>query len=264
MVSKIKNDTCENNLFKLDQFRFRRLNKLMVVGDVHGDIEVINSLLRIFEPSKDAIIFLGDYADRGPNGIEVIDAINSLKNSNPQSVIVLKGNHEDYSYDGKPLFYPCDLISEAERKRHDWQKYFLTTLQPFLRKLYLSALLPGENLFVHGGVSNKIISIESLKKTSKEIETDILWSDPFEGKGERPNSRGVGIFFGEDVTDDVCKRLAVKRIIRSHEPNKSLFEPFFEHSGKVITVSSTHFYGGKPFVLVIHPSNPSELSYQFL
>ena len=124
--------------------------------------------------------------------------------------------------------------------------------------------MPGENLFVHGGVSNKIISIESLKKTSKEIETDILWSDPFEGKGERPNSRGAGIFFGEDVTDDVCKSLAVKRIIRSHEPSKSLFAPFFEHNGKVVTVSSTHFYGGKPFVLEIYPSNQSGLSYQFL
>jgi hypothetical protein len=264
MVSKIKNDICATKLFELDQVRFRGLNKLLVVGDVHGDIEVINSLLRIFEPSKDAIIFLGDYADRGPNGIEVIDAINSLKDSNPKSVIALKGNHEDYSCDGKPLFYPCDLISEAERKRGSWQKYFLTTLQPFLRRLHISAILPGENLFIHGGVSNKIISIESLKKTSKKIETDILWSDPFEGKGERPNSRGAGIFFGEDVTDDVCKRLAVKRIIRSHEPSKSLFEPIFEHSGKVVTVSSTHFYGGKPFVLVIYPSNPSGLSYQFL
>ncbi|MGD0330673.1 MAG: metallophosphoesterase family protein [Nitrososphaeria archaeon] len=264
MVSKMKNDICVTKLFELDQVRFRRLNKLIVVGDVHGDIEVINSLLRIFEPSKDVIIFLGDYADRGPNGIEVIDTINFLKDDNPQSVIALKGNHEDYSYDGIPLFYPCDLITEAERKRGNWQKYFLTTLQPFLKKLYLATILPREYLFVHGGISSKILNTESLRKATKQIEIDILWSDPFEGKGERPNSRGTGIFFGEDVTDDVCKRLAVKRIIRSHEPTKSLFEPAFEHSGKVVTVSSTHFYGGKPFVLVIYPSNPSDLSYQFL
>lgn len=34
---------------------------------------------------------------------------------------------------------------------------------------------------------------------------DILWSDPFEGQGRAPSKRGVGVQFGEDVTEKFLK-----------------------------------------------------------
>lgn len=253
-----------SKLYEFDQGQFQRLKKMFIVGDIHGDDEAVNSLLKIFKPEEDGVIFLGDYADRGPNGVEVIEMVNILIDKYPQSVIALKGNHEDYSHDGVPFFNPCDLISEAERKRGGWVKYFFHELQPFLQKLYLAAILPGEYLFVHGGVSNKIRDIESLRKPTEQVETDILWSDPFEGRGEYANYRGAGVAFGEDVTKEVCKRLKVNKIIRGHEPNKSIWGPFYEHSDRVVTISSTHFYGGRPFILVINPINSSEFTYDFL
>ena len=260
-----KNYYSESKLYVLDRARFKASSRLLVVGDVHGDIQTILSILKIFDPSEDIIIFLGDYADRGSNGVEVVDTIRSLSEKSPQNVIALKGNHEDYTDDGKPLFYPCDLVREAERnKEGGWRKYFTNELQHFLKRLYLAAILPGECLFVHGGISSKIVDIDSMAKAAREIEMDMLWSDPFEGTGERPNFRGAGILFGEDVTDTVCKRLGVKRIIRSHEPDKSLLGPFCEHHSKVVTISSTRIYGGKPFVLAINTLKPSEAIPQFL
>jgi len=260
-----ENRNIESKLYVLDQTRFKASKRLLVVGDVHGDIQTILSILKIFDPSEDTIIFLGDYADRGSNGVEVVDTIRSLSEKSPQNVIALKGNHEDYTDDGEPLFYPCNLVNEAERKKEGgWYKYFPNELQHFLKRLYLAAILPGECLFVHGGISSKIVDIESIVKVTREIEMDMLWSDPFEGTGEHPNFRGAGTLFGEDVTDIVCKRLGVKRIIRSHEPDKSLSGPFYEHDGKVVTISSTRVYGGKPFVLAINTLKPSEAIPQFL
>ena len=188
----------------------------------------------------------------------------SLINKYPQNVIALKGNHEDYSSNGEPYFSPCDLSYEAEVKKGSWQKYFEKEFQPFLKRLYLAALLPKEYLFVHGGISSKVENLDNLKKPTKDIETDILWSDPFTENGEQLNFRGAGVHFGEDITMDICKRLKIRAIIRSHEPQKALQEPFYEHSNKVVTINSTSVYGGRPFALIIDPVKPSYLSFRFL
>ena len=44
--------------------------------------------------SRDALVFIGDYIDRGPHSVEVVDYLIQLKNRFPE-VIFLKGNHED-------------------------------------------------------------------------------------------------------------------------------------------------------------------------
>jgi len=249
---------------KLKVLEPRNLKRLIVVGDLHGDYAAFNSLLNLANPSRDCILFLGDYADRGLNGMEVIEGIDSLLKKYSANVVALKGNHESYTESGIPTFSPCDLMYEVREKGKDWDAYFEKELKPFIGKLYLAAVLPDEILFVHGGVSRKIRSLRDLEKPSREIEIDVLWSDPFEGYGERPNWRGAGVEFGRDVSEEVCKKLGVKKIIRSHQPRKAMFGPFEEHEGRVITISSTSVYGGKPFVLLIDPKKPSELSTHFL
>lgn len=68
-----------------------------VVPDIHGCLETLKALVeeRIGLSKTDAIYFLGDYIDRGPNGKGVIDYIMSLQ-ENGYEVHCLKGNHEDY------------------------------------------------------------------------------------------------------------------------------------------------------------------------
>lgn len=43
---------------------------------------------------RDTLVFIGDYIDRGPRSVEVVDYLIKLKNRVP-GVIFLKGNHED-------------------------------------------------------------------------------------------------------------------------------------------------------------------------
>jgi serine/threonine-protein phosphatase 5 len=112
-------------------------------------------------------------------------------------------------------------------------------------------MIPNEILFLHGGVSTKIRETNDLRFASKLIEEDVLWSDPSNGYGEYANMRGAGIEFGKDISEKVCNRLGVKRIIRSHQPQKAWKEPCIEHNGRVITVSSTKIYGGDAFILAL-------------
>lgn len=254
----------KTRLYEFDSNQLLRLRKIAVVGDLHGDFDSLSSLLQSVDPNRDGIIFLGDYADRGPQGVEVIERIHSLMNEHPLNVTALKGNHEDYTDTGGPTFAPCDLIHEARAKRGSWQTYFQEKLKPFTSRLYLAALIPGELLFVHGGISSRITGPNDLRHPTREVETNVLWSDPFDGTGEHPNSRGVGVEFGKDITDNVCSLIGVKRIVRSHEPMKARDGPYYEHNGKVITTSSTNVYGGRPFALTIDPRPPYDSSPHFL
>jgi len=249
-----------SRLYELSRERLRRFRKVIVFGDLHGDYPALQSGLGMVDPVKDCVVFLGDYADRGPSGVEVIDAVDSLMRDFAGNVFALKGNHEDYTESGEPEFWPCTLIGEVREKRGDWQNYFQSTFKPFVSNLYLALVMPGETLFVHGGVSTKIRSLKDLERPTRDVEIDVLWSDPFEGYGERPNwERGVGVEFGPDVSEAVCKLLGVKRIVRSHQPARALKGSSHSHNNKVVTISSTNVYGGEPFLLSIDPTDLSQV-----
>ena len=74
--------------------------RVYAVGDIHGRLDLLDDLYgRIVRDSEDAdrdcaIIFLGDYVDRGPDSAGVIDFL--LHRIDPRfSPVFLKGNHED-------------------------------------------------------------------------------------------------------------------------------------------------------------------------
>ncbi len=232
-----------------------------MVGDLHGDYPTLLRLLKITNPAKDCLIFLGDYADRGSFGVEVIEMVSCLALEYPKNVFLLKGNHENYTNRGKPTFCPSSLIQEVESKRGNWENYFQKKYKLFLSQLVLAVVLKGAFLFVHGGVSSKIDSLEKLKNPTREIEKIVLWSDPFDGLGERPNLKrgGIGVEFGADISKLVCRQLGVLKIIRSHEPRKARDGPVYAHENKIVTINSNSIYGGNPFVLRIDPLKPTNL-----
>jgi len=252
-----------SKLIQVDKKQLQTFRTLFVVGDLHGDYDALQAALDMVEPVKDGIIFLGDYADRGSSGIEVISAVDSLRRKHPQSVFALKGNHEDYTESGHPEFWPCTLIDEAQRKGKEWQHYFQSTFKPFIKSLPIAIIASGETLFVHGGVSTKIKNKGDLMYPERDIELDIIWSDPCEGEGECPNLErgGAGVAFGRDVTESICSLFGVKRIVRSHQPAKAFTGPFYSHNRKVITISSTSVYGGQPFLLSMNPIDHEMLSF---
>lgn len=89
-----------------------RETKTFVKGDLHGDSVAIDQIKNYLKQTDLAIelgdkfffngnvnlIFLGDYSDRGDDSIETWIKLAKLKNDNPYSVILLRGNHDDPEY----------------------------------------------------------------------------------------------------------------------------------------------------------------------
>jgi 3',5'-cyclic AMP phosphodiesterase CpdA len=238
------------------------LKRIIVFGDIHGDLPALQAGLDLRGPN-DLLLFLGDYADRGPSGIEVIEGIQELRTRIPNKVIALMGNHEDYSEYGEPTFMPCTLIDEATRKRGSWDHYF-PEFKSFTDQLFLSAILPGYALFVHGGINSNIYSEDELAFPAPALRREILWNDPYPEEGLYASMRGAGSMFGPDVSQTVLQRLNLRYLIRSHEPRKAIQGPYIEHEGRVITTSSTNVYDGRPFALVLDLQNLPDSTDAFL
>lgn len=91
---------------------------IYAIGDIHGEIRLLDALLDIIEvqhpPStgQKALIFLGDYIDRGPRSAQVIDRLIALR-SKGAWVHCLMGNHEQ-------MF--LDFIG-APSAAHEWLRH---------------------------------------------------------------------------------------------------------------------------------------------
>lgn len=72
---------------------------IIAIGDVHGNISALNDLLAQVEreiASDDAVVFLGDYIDRGAHSRDCIDRILDFRNARQANVVCLCGNHDEW------------------------------------------------------------------------------------------------------------------------------------------------------------------------
>lgn len=84
----------------------------VVIGDVHGNSDALNDLLRQLRRESDAadtIVFLGDYIDRGPDSRGCVEAILRFQEQVLAEVVCLCGNHEDWL-----------LRTLTDFSRHSW------------------------------------------------------------------------------------------------------------------------------------------------
>lgn len=72
-------------------------NCLYVIPDIHGFCNELKLLLDEIIPlqQSDKLIFLGDYIDRGPDTPGVIELLVNLKKQYKDSIVFLRGNHEE-------------------------------------------------------------------------------------------------------------------------------------------------------------------------
>jgi len=98
-------------------------NPLDVVGDVHGEMDALDALLRQLgyddqghHPDDRKLVFLGDLCDRGPNSPEVLTRVQSLVEAGNAYAIL--GNHElnllrGDAKDGSGWFFDSRLERDA-------------------------------------------------------------------------------------------------------------------------------------------------------
>jgi len=146
--------------------------------------------------------------DRGKYSIESICLLLAYKVKYPESVFLLRGNHE------------CESITKIYGFYDECQKRFNIGLwKKFVEAfnmLPVAALIDDKIFCMHGGLSkdmNEMNEIKGIRRPAKVPETgilcDLLWSDP--NDNEQPelfnvkagewgdNERGVSYIFSESI-----------------------------------------------------------------
>jgi len=216
--------------------------ELTVCGDIHGQYY---DLLHIWErngvPSEqNPYVFNGDFVDRGSFSVEVILALFAWKLAHPQHMHLARGNHETRNMN-KLFGFEGEVT----------QKYDDSLYQLFCEAFCLLPLchvLNNQVFVVHGGLfSQDNVSLDAIRKVNRECEPpdeglmhEMLWSDPHPGRGRLPSTRGSGVSFGWDVTENFLRLNGLKLVIRSHEMKMHGFER--DHKGQLITVFSAPNY----------------------
>jgi serine/threonine-protein phosphatase 5 len=194
-----------------------------VVGDLHGQFCDLVRLCGSMQPGGAAIVFAGDYVDRGPHGAECVILLLALKVAHPRSVFLLRGNHETAAC--------ATAYGFAEEVT---AKYGATALKDFyavFAAMPLAALIRGDTLVVHGGLwesptaSSSPGTIEELDAAcrTEQNPTDpvvvaALWSDPAKSGMARFNERRKrGLVFGPEFTSQFMARNGLRLVIRAHE-----------------------------------------------
>lgn len=175
------------------------------------------------------MIFLGDYIDRGPAPLEVLERLFSLKMEEPGKTILLRGNHElkeTNRFDG--LFRDLD---------HDEDLY--ARINKVFDTMSVAAVISDRIFCVHGGIPGAV----KLSKITKEGVYPYTWNDPSEENGINRSSRGLGMrTFGEDVLVEFLQLNGLERMIRGHSVLEDGYRWWF--GGKLLSLFSAFDHGG--------------------
>ena len=217
---------------------------LKICGDVHGQY---SDLLRLFEyggfPPEANYLFLGDYVDRGKQGLEVICLLLAYKVKYPENFFLLRGNHECNSISRIYGFY-----DECKRRYNIklWRVFCdVFNCLPF-------AAIVDEKIFcIHGWPSPELKDLQQIVQIKRPTDIpdmgmlcDFLWSDPdadLQGWGE--NDRGVSYTYGTDVVADFLAKFDFDLVVRAHQVVENGYEFFGKR--QLVTVFSAPNYCGE-------------------
>jgi len=217
---------------------------IQIVGDIHGQY---HDLLRLFEhcgfPPDANYLFLGDYVDRGKNGLECMCLLLAYKIKYPENFFLLRGNHECASINRIYGFY-----DECKRRYNIkmWKKF-----QEVFNVLPFAAVVDEKIFCIHAGLSPDLNTPEQIKRIMRPTDVpdagllcDLLWSDPeADISGWAENDRGVSYTFGADVVGKFLQKHDFDLVVRAHQVVEDGYEFFADR--QLVTIFSAPNYCGE-------------------
>ncbi|MCL2862585.1 MAG: serine/threonine protein phosphatase [Methanimicrococcus sp.] len=239
MTSKEQKDKLRENLARVTPLLIAddaviRLNnqKTLIATDIHGNADALDFILDFTKQIEaEALVFLGDYVDRGAESVRVLNTLFELKCKYPKKVFLLRGNHETEEIN---RFYEFQMELENERDIY-------SAANKAFENMPTAAILNDSVFCVHGGISGK--KDENIKDINKRDTVYYLWNDPCEEIGLTPSPRGRQIRqFGPDIVERFLKNNDLKMIIRGHSVLENGLKLWFNHT-LVSLYSSLPFTG---------------------
>lgn len=253
-------------------------NRAVVVGDIHGYVETLEWAIERWRSIGGYLILLGDYVDRGWNGLETLYL--ALKTFvDEEDVIMLRGNHESPTMNRYYGFHD-ELMAKGA-----------SSLIPVINNIYLQlpymAVLGGRLALLHGGIPCRPSTIEDIMGEIQAMEDllepprgsapfHILWNDP-NGllKGCMESPRGA-YYFGRDVWLEFLEINGLEAIVRGHEvaspgfiwrgdgERMEVYGVYREEvvEGSIYTVFTSLYHGGRAGILVYRDGSISILVYR--
>ena len=223
---------------------------LVIVADLHGDLRSIQRILKevdyenFLSNHNNKLIFLGDYVDRGNHSIGVLYTVCYLKWKYPNSVILMRGNHEAHM---EFPFLSHDLpLKIIEYFGSDYEEIIHNKISTLFQSLYLVTIIKNKLLLMHGGLPTEVeydnfkksIETTQLDNTYKKILEELLWNDPRpiqNGENWEKSRRMYGKHFGINITKKWLTMSRTNVIVRGHEPCHGFK---IDHDDKVLTLFS--------------------------
>jgi len=217
---------------------------IKIVGDIHGQYL---DLLKIFEigglPPQNNYLFLGDYVDRGPNGLECMCFLLALKVRFPENIFLLRGNHECESINRVYGFF---AECKSKYSMQLWEAHV-----SLFASLPLAAVIEDKIFCIHGGLSPSLESLAQIKALKRPLQVpnrgmvvDFLWADPdADIRGWAESDRGISHNFGADVVKEFLKRNQLELIVRAHQVVEAGYEFFADR--QLVTIFSAPNYCGE-------------------
>lgn len=235
------------------------MSKIIPIGDIHGDATALrNDIMRLraegnFKPnsiilSDDSyLVFIGDYVDRGIDGVEVWNILAALKKANPEpgKIILLRGNHEQIGAPEKMNDYwgfKADIDSQIPNNQ---RQTIYETLANLYEHLPVASLLGIHNpqtnkieylIYCHGSLdANAKVAIKYLLKLSTESPTHefislnasdtrcFTWNDlRSTGEDQREGRAGCWSYSHDWINNELIKMgrrspYIIKAMIRGHQ-----------------------------------------------
>lgn len=111
----------------------------------------------------------------------------------------------------------------------------------------IAALIDGNVLCVHGGLSPDVRTLDQIRIITRNLEIphegpfcDLMWSDPEEIQTWQVSPRGAGWLFGSKVTEEFCHVNDLRLIARAHQLVQEGYKFMFDR--KLVTVWSAPNY----------------------